>query len=169
MNNQNKIYGMIMRPCSIDEAGNEKIMQSTDVSVTKDFYKSYSHHIAAMQIVAECAKIYISKNWEKVKDWSNLEVVVEDANTKDKKYIEYFKYIEKENTKIRKGSTYIQKWLKKKDAEDKLRHNPIESVIDVVLDPSDGDFSLTINGRVHMWVSDTTVIIIANYIEQQLK
>ena len=39
----------------------------------------------------------------------------------------------------------------------------------MVLDPSDGDFSLTINGKEHWWIQDEAVIIIANYIENQLK
>jgi D-tyrosyl-tRNA(Tyr) deacylase len=39
----------------------------------------------------------------------------------------------------------------------------------VVLDPTDGDFSVTINGNEHWWIQDEAVIIIADYIEKQLK
>lgn len=74
----NKIYGIMMRPCSATQEANEKIMQGTDYSVTENFYKAYTNHKAAMQIVAECAKIYILKNYQQVKDWSDLEVVMED-------------------------------------------------------------------------------------------
>jgi hypothetical protein len=49
------------------------------------------------------------------------------------------------------------------------RHNPIVSFDEVVLDPTDGDFSVTINGKGHWWISDDSVIAIADYIEKQLK
>jgi hypothetical protein len=35
--------------------------------------------------------------------------------------------------------------------------------------PTDGDFSVTINGNEHWWIQDEAVIIIADYIEKQLK
>lgn len=167
---RNEIYGMMMRPVSTNAEDNEKTVQSSVYSVKEHFYNSYRHHIAAMQIVAECAKVYITKNWEQVKDWSDLEVIMEDANTpKDKEFADYFKYVgkSKENSK-RWNSDVMSKFLEKKDEEDKLRHNPILKVEGVVLDPTDGDFSLTVNGRNHMWISDSTVVIIADYIEQQL-
>lgn len=55
------------------------------------------------------------------------------------------------------------------DESNKQKHNPIEVVSQVVLDPSDGDFSITINGRDHLWIDDEAVIIIADYIEKKLK
>ena len=39
----------------------------------------------------------------------------------------------------------------------------------MVLDPTDGDFSITINGKEHWWIQDEAVIIIADYIEKKLK
>ena len=47
-----------------------------------------------------------------------------------------------------------------------MRQRPVESVTEPVLDPSDGDFSITINGRDHMWINDEAVVIIADYIEK---
>ena len=55
------------------------------------------------------------------------------------------------------------------ERERKEKHNPVKSIDRVVLDPSDGDFSLTINGKEHWWIQDEAVIIIADYIENQLK
>ena len=56
------------------------------------------------------------------------------------------------------------------DKRNKLRHNPVHTVDNIVLDPSDGDFSVTINGgQEHLWIQDEAVIVIANYIETQLK
>ena len=59
--------------------------------------------MSSYQIVVECAKIFILNNWNKVKDRSDLEIVMEDANTLKgdlnkhnvnkplKNYVEYFK------------------------------------------------------------------------------
>jgi hypothetical protein len=45
----------------------------------------------------------------------------------------------------------------------------IVSLTGVVLDPTDGDFSLTVNGKNHLWIDDESVIVIADYIEKSLK
>lgn len=71
----NPIYGLIFRPSSQTVEGHEKIFQSSDYSVKDNFYKNYSNHIAAMEIVAGCAKHYILNNWEKISDWTNLNVI----------------------------------------------------------------------------------------------
>lgn len=61
-------------------------------------------------------------------------------------------------------------FLARMEEKDHEKHNPIVSVNEVVLDPTDGDFSITINGtNEHWWIGDEEVIIIADYIEQQLK
>lgn len=183
MKKRNKIYGMMMRPCSTSQDDNESVMQSSTLSVTEKFMGEFQQHIVGKQIVAECAKIYILKNWEKITDWSNLEVVMEDANTLKghlndhnggepiEDYVEYYKYTGKciqRKERLTKASSFMSEFLVEMDEKDKLRHNPAIRVNDVVLDTSDGDFSLTINGRQHMWISDTTVIIIADYIEKEL-
>ena len=56
------------------------------------------------------------------------------------------------------------------DEMDKERHNPIREFNSVVLDPTDGDFSITVNGNEeHWWIQDKAIIIIADFIEQKLK
>lgn len=172
---------MMMRPVSMTDKENEKTVQSSKFSVTSNFYNEYRQHIAAMQIVAECAKVYVNKNWKKVKDWTNLNVIMEDANTLKgglnnanggnplKEYVEYFNYTGESKKNAKKwNSDIMAKFSLERDAKDKEKHNPIKKITEVVLDPSDGDFSLTVNGRSHMWISDSTIVIIADYVEQQL-
>jgi hypothetical protein len=55
------------------------------------------------------------------------------------------------------------------DQREKEKHNPILEFNEVVLDPTDGDFSITVNGdQAHWWIQDEAVILIADYIEKQL-
>lgn len=163
----NNIYGLMFRPSCMTTEDWERVMMSSDYSVGAGFYQEYRNHIAAMEIVAGCAKAYILKNWEKVEDWSGLDVVVED-NTGDP--TEYYNY---ENSRLHKKKVLnpgvLDKVFSRLDERNKAKHNPIVSLTDVVLDPTDGDFSLTINGKDHLWISDDTVIIIADYIEKKLK
>lgn len=160
-----------MRPCFTSVPDFEKAMHGTVYGVKQNFYKEYSNHIAAMEIVAECAKAYILNNYQKITDWSNLEVVAEDNGygRKGKPFIEYYNYKQRSPRKIGgKRSEISLKIFDRIDADNKLRHNPAKTVTNVVLDTTDGDFSLTINGNKHNWISDSTVIIIADYIEKQL-
>lgn len=166
---RNVIYGLMMRPVSTTAEENKEVMMSTAVSIREKFFERYSSLIAEMQIVAECAKIYIDENWQKVKDWSDLEIVMEDANTLDD-YVEYYNYKEKSTSILSNSkSDFLKNFRKRTEERNKARHNPVVSVTDVVLDPSDGDFSLTVNGRVHMWISDATVIILSKFVEDQIK
>ena len=159
----NGIFGLVFRPASMTLAQNARAMHSSVHSVTDGFMDAYREHKAAMQIVAECAKIYIHKNYRKV-DWSELEVVVEDNSGKPTKYYNYHPH-EKRKSK----SDVISRLMERIERDNKKRNNPVVSFHDVVLDPTDGDLSVTINGKDHLWLSDDTVIVIANYIEQQKK
>lgn len=67
------------------------------------------------------------------------------------------------------GSGMISDMLIKSDRKRKRNQNPVLSINSVVLDPTDGDFSITINGNEHWWIQDEAVIIIADYIENQIK
>jgi len=160
-----QIPGMLMRPCSTSLKGNERVMMSSDYSVKKNFYKAYREHIIQMQIVAECAKVYIQKNWTKVQSWKELDVIIVD-NTRTK--TEYYNY-KNNKRKSKSRSATMQRLLKDLDEGNKEKNNPIKTVSEVVLDPSDGDFSLTINGKQHMWIDNDSVIIIARYVEETLK
>lgn len=171
MQRKNNIHGIMMRPCSLTEEDNEQIMQSTQYSVKENFLTVYQNHMVAMEIVSECAKIYITKNWEKITDWTNLNVIIEDNTSTSTEYYNYVKETRRRRpkTKVKQhSSSTIDELFSRMDEEDKKRHNPIKTITDVVLDTTDGDFSLTINDKQHLWISDDSVIIIANFIEKTL-
>jgi hypothetical protein len=160
------IHGSVFSPCFMSEEEFENGYKDSIFYVDKDFKKEYESHIAAMEHISNIAKSYILNNWERVKDWSDLEVAVIHGPTGKSTY--YYSYKEK----IRKkeyGSGMISDFLIKSDRKRKRNQNPVHSISNVVLDPTDGDFSLTINGNNHWWIQDEAVIIIADYIEKQIK
>ena len=69
----------------------------------------------------------------------------------------------------RKISDSYQKLLDEIEETNKKKHNPIVTFDQAVLDTSDGDFSVKINGQDFYWITDRPIIEIADYIEQQLK
>jgi hypothetical protein len=144
----------------------------------------YRKHMAGMSHVAECAKIYIYKNWEKVQDWSALEVIViHGPSGEATEYYNHEHYLSLQEDRKKKReerakkrgldkvskNSIISDIFEEMERERKEKHNPVKSIDRVVLDPSDGDFSLTINEKEHWWIQDEAVIIIADYIENQLK
>ncbi len=160
-----QILGMVFHPCSSTEEDNEKVWKSSEFYTDAHFMSEYRKHIVAMQHVAACAKIYITNNWKMVTDWSELKVII----TAKQGVTEYYNYVPKE-PKVRAGtSAILGKMRKEIENEKKAKHNPIKEVTEVVLDPTDGDFSITINGKEHWWIDDESVIIIADYIEKQIK
>jgi hypothetical protein len=175
-----QIPGKIFTPCFMNEEDFENGYRNSIFWTEKDFFNEYRKHIAAMSHVAECAKIFILKNWEKVTDWSDLEVIIIHGPTGESTdYYNHTKHIarterrkkrqEENNKSARKLPESLRKIHLEMEENDRARHNPIQSITNVVLDPSDGDFSLTVNGKEHWWIQDEAVIIIANHIENQLK
>lgn len=167
-NEFNGIGGMSMTPMAMGRGAHKRISQSSDYSVSKDFMREYNNHIAAMQIVAMCAKVYIRDNWKKVKDWSNLNVII---NCSNKQPAEFYNYVKGRGRRKIKWAKEVVNTFEKLEAdwdkENKKRHNPVKSISEVVLDV-DWDFSLTVNGESYFWLSDDSVIVIAAYIEKQL-
>lgn len=156
-------------PCFMTESEFEEAYKSSIFYVDKDFRSEYEKHIAGMGHVANIAKSYILNNWKMVKDWSDLEVVVEHGPTGDKVY--YYSYKERIRRKDytnNKGILVTDMFLKWDKAK-KRNQNPVVTIDEVVLDPTDGDFSVTINGHQHWWIQDEAIIIIADYIEKQIK
>jgi len=164
-----QILGEVFTPVFMTEDEFEKGYKESIFWTDKDFMSEYRKHIAAMSHVSECAKIYILKNWAEVKDWSELDVVI--VHGPSGKMTEYYNYVPREinnDRKIKEGA--YSNLLKEIDEKNKLKHNPIREFNEVILDPTDGDFSVTVNGNEeHWWIQDEAVIIIADYIEQQLK
>lgn len=160
-----QLHGILMYPSSLNEREHEKTIFSSDHAVSKDFRKTYENYIAYMQIVAESAKIYILNNWKKVRNWKDLEISIVDNSGK-----ETFYYHHKDTKPVLKNirsvsySERVAKYL----ARRKKWHNPAKKVSDAVLDTSDGDFSVKINGKWHNWIDKESVIVLADYIERQL-
>ena len=68
-----------------------------------------------------------------------------------------------------KRSESMQKLFDEMEERAKAKHNPIVSFDSAVLDTSDGDFSVKINGQDFYWIDEQPIIEIADYIEEQLK
>ena len=161
-----QIYGQVMTPCFMTEEEFEKGYRSSEFWTESGFYDAYRKHIVAMEHVSCCAKIFILKNYEKVNDWSGLNVIVIHGPSGEA--TEYYNHIHDDNLDIDHALS-MKKLFKEMDKKSKAKHNPVVSLTCVILDPTDDDFSLTINGKEHWWIQDEAVIIIADYIEKQLK
>ncbi len=162
---ENQISGIIFHPCFMSEEDFENGMKSTDYYTSENFLQVYRNHIAANEIVASCAKIYILKNYEKIESWKGLDVKILDNSGK---ITEYYNYDETPRRPAGKRSDTIDGILKRIDKDNKAKHNPINTLTDVVLDTTDTDFSLKINGKDHLWIDDESCILIANFIENKI-
>ena len=154
------IHGLLFRIAAMTFGDYKRRVQNYKYHTEADFLSTYNEHMAAMDIVAESAKIYIIENWEKVKDWSGLDIKIYD-NTK--KITEYYNY---KPTMQRTKSKVIQDMWDEFDADNAKKHNPIVSFDNAILDHTDGDFSVKINGNDHFWISNDNIILIADYIEK---
>lgn len=150
--------------------------------VERDYMQEYRKHITGMCHVASIAKIYILKNWQKVTDWGDLEVKITHGPTgKVTHYYNHEREMQRATDRIErskkceantgiKRSRVLDKLFESLEERKAHLHNPIINVNKVILDSTDGDFSIVINEKDdHWWISDEEIIIIADYIEQQLK
>ena len=180
-----QIHGQIFSPCFMTEEEFEEGYKNSIFYVDSNFMDEYRKHLAALPHIASIAKSYILKNWKKVTNWENLDVVIVHGPTGE--WTEYYnnekelppieeeepsetkkKFLSLVSEEKPKRGSFFEKYRKKWEKENKLRHNPIKTIDEVVLDPTDGDFSITVNGKEHWWIQDEAVIIIADYIEKQL-
>lgn len=163
---ENQIPGEMLTPCFTSEADFENAYKSSVFYVSENYLSEYRNHMVAMHHVANIAKSYILNNWKKIDDWSDLEITFIHGPTGEA--TTYYKY-----TPINFLATFskeFEKIEKKIDKENKKRHNPLIQIDEVVLDPTDGDFSVTVNGKnEHWWIQDEAVILLADYIEKKLK
>ena len=166
MKDIHQIIGQAFVPSFMSEEDFEACYRTSEFWTETNFYDSYRKHIVAMQHVSNCAKIYILKNYKQVEDWSGLNVIVIHGPTG--KATEYYNYMPEDRMNIL-GKDVMSKMFKHIDKKNQKKHNPVVTLTEVVLDPTDDDFSLTINGTEHWWIQDEAVIIIAEYIEKQLK
>lgn len=169
---QNQIYGHLFRISSPNADEYEERVKRFSHHIESGFRNEYEYHFGAMSSIAESAKVYLEKNWSKVKDWNRLSVSILD-NTGDR--TEYYNNDLKEElhtTPISKGakdSEILDKMFDRLDKYLQKKHNPVVSLTGMVLDHSDGDFSVCINGHWHNWIDDVSIIILAEYVENELK
>jgi len=158
------------RPCFTTEEAFENAYKASEFYVEGDYMREYVKHMAAMEHIANMAKSYILNNWEKVTDWSGLDLSI--THGPSGATTEYYNYVERKQEddfeKKHKGSKTLASLLAKVDEYNRKRHNPIVELNSVVLDPTDGDFSVTINGKEHWWIEDDAVIKIADFIEKHI-
>lgn len=160
-----KLFGMLLRPACTTVEKLESKIRLHRAFIEDDFFSNYTALLYSMDIVVYSAKIFLSKHWQEVEDWSKLEVTIRD-NSKTK--TKYYNHIENEYGEL-KGDDIITKTLREMHEKEKRNHNPVVTLTDVVLDPTDGDFSLTINGKDHLWIDGESVIVIADYAEKQIE
>jgi hypothetical protein len=175
----------MLRRVFLEEGEYKKHWQSSVFWVEGDYMKEYHKYQEAMHHIAEFAKMYILENYEKVKDWSELDVKLRHGldGTKVEFYNHYKKPFEapEPSERMKKFLTLVSKEEPRKKSDtflklmdeieetNKKRHNPIVTFDQAILDTSDGDFSVKINGQDFYWITDRPIIVIADYIEQQLK
>lgn len=154
------VHGKLFRSGFLTKEDLSKALKESTLYVDKDFYEEYSKRKAEMQHIALCAKSFIIENWQKIKSWEGLNVTILDNSGKHTKYFNY---------KPRPKGRGL-----KSDAFDRLfenlkkEHYPIKT-FEAFLDTSDEDFSVTLNGKKHLWIDDESVIVIAEFIEKTLK
>lgn len=144
----------------------------------KEYYQRYSE----MNKVVEAAKMYIIDNYQKISDWTELHFKLcgygEDRGTvrfgmKDEERKRRYPPKPRSESKSRlrrlaeeHTSPHIEEMLKRIDDE-KIQVESFEAVYDW----TDGDFSVTVNGKLYMWIdhhNPDAVIEIAHFIEKQL-
>ena len=158
LSNMGQIFGELFTPVFTEGYRRSRIF------VDNEFYSEYQKHIAALENIGACAKLFVLNNWDKIEDWSKLNITIHD-NTQTSTH--YYNHTSSDRKNWGKN-TGVQEMLIKKEERRARKHNPIISLTDIVLDPSDGDFSLKINGNDHLWIDDESVVIIADYIEKNL-
>ena len=162
-----QIVGEVFSPCFLTEEDFENAYKESVFYVEGDYMEEYRKHLSALGHIANIAKVYILKNWKQVSDWSGLNVEI--THGPSGKTTKYYNYVPHDQDK-RSRSEIWDRIMADIDERNKALHNPILEINNVVLDPTDGDFSITINGdQEHWWIGDEEVIIIADYIEKKLK
>lgn len=157
------MYNGGMGPVFTEEDGYRNAYSSVE---QKNWASQYLGKFAEANHIASAAKIYILDNWEKVDDWSELEITLTHMGDEEAS-VKFYNHNIHEELKV-KNSTRLREMFNKIFEERAKEHNPVETFEEPVLDETDGDFSVKINGIDFYWISDRAVITIAHYIELKL-
>lgn len=128
---------------------------------SESFMKNLFDLKGELNKLVETAKIYVLDNYQKVDDWSDLSLNLYHNKSEGKG--KWFGP-KKKGSKKGKRSDTIDKILDEIDRET----TQIESLTDCVYDWTDGDFSLKINGVDYLWIDGTSIVSIAQYIQDFL-
>lgn len=147
---QNYIKQVISIPAEKDHG----ILVNKEVVLISEYMKSSEPNLAHLvdyhnTFISELMyeiKDYISDNWEVVEDWSRLITHVKCSKSKNQVYYG------PANVKMGKISYRRDK----------------ASLVTIVLDKSDYDLSVTINGIQFLWVNDSVCLDLYRYIRNEL-
>jgi len=123
-----------------------------------NFETLYIELSAETRSLVEAAKIYILDNYEKVKDYKTLHMMLRCANHEGTQYFGT-------RSKRSKGGSKIFN-----DLINELNKQTIEikTFDKAIYDWTDGDFSVVFNGESYNWIDSNSIIDIAAHIERKL-
>ena len=123
-----------------------------------NFETRYLEFVSETRSIVEAAKVYILDNYEKVKDYKTLHLMLRCANHEGTQYFGT-------KSKRSKGGSKIFN-----DLINELNKQTIEvkTFDKAVYDWSDGDFSVVFNGESYNWIDSNSIIDIAGHIERKL-
>lgn len=179
-----QIHGEMFRPVFATEEEFKEGYKRSQFYVEAGYKEAYRSHLVALSHITNMAKSYILENWKSVTDWSGLDVKITHGPTGEvTEYYNHERAIQRRErtltrkkdleegglSKVRTGEV-LNRLMEDALERAKEKHNPILEFTEVILDPTDGDFSVTINGdKQYWWIGDEEIIVIADYIETQLK
>lgn len=129
-----------------------------------NWYDNYYHHLSMAGDVAHSAKIYVLEHYHLIDDWSDLQLKLYHNKGITKLGL-YKKSERKEKSNLKKSKNYLSNLFEGMN-DNRL---PFVKLEKAVYDWSDTDFSITVDGNEYLWISDDSVIKIADYIERKLK
>src|ERR1017187_1887043 len=123
-----QVYGVMFRPSSSSIEEHVETIYSAAESIKEGFRKKYEYNMGSMYVIACCAKIYILQNFDKITDWSDLELSVMD-NTGEETY--YYKHIDRKHLWGPSVSEKTKQRWEERDKESKDSENIVREVSDV--------------------------------------
>jgi hypothetical protein len=147
---------------SHNEEGILNSIRSSEKYKSGNFEKTYISAFAELRGVVEAAKIYILDNYQKVKDYNELHLMLTCVNHKEKVYFGQ----KSKRSKKKKGDKENSLDRLIKEIDDKTIQ--IKTFDQAVYDWTDGDFSVVFNGVNYNWIDSNSIVDIAAYIEKKL-
>jgi hypothetical protein len=164
-----------------DEESKLKSLRDTEHYRNCDFQNEYFRRLSEMGEIVEAAKVYVADNYQRVEDWAELSMSLRHGKEttefgmkraeREKRYPPKPKG-ESPKRRVRDARPETLSKMKKMLEEADERRVQVESVTEVVYDWTDGDFSLTINGKGYLWINygnPDCIIALAEYVKKFAK